>query len=112
VSCHSVADVRAAEASGASYALLGPIFDTPSKRIYGPPLGLEVLHQAARGCRIPLLAVGGVTEERVRECIETGAAGVAGISVFQRPGARLETISGLRREVIDAVNAKGTQRTE
>jgi thiamine-phosphate pyrophosphorylase len=110
VSCHSVAEVRAAGAAGADYVLLGPIFDTPSKRIFGPPLGLDVLNQAAHDCRIPLLALGGVTRERVRDCIEAGAAGIAGISVFQRPGASVGTISDLRREVIKAAAAR-TQHT-
>jgi len=104
VSCHSVAEVSAAEAAGASYVLLGPIFDTPSKRIYGPPLGLEVLGQAARNCRIPLLALGGITPERVRPCIEAGAAGIAGISIFQRPDACLQSLKYLRQEIDKANN--------
>src|SRR5579863_5082988 len=79
VSCHSVNDVRAAEGAGASYALLGPIFDTPSKRIYGPALGFRVLEQAARSCRLPLFALGGITPERALACIEAGASGIAGI---------------------------------
>ena len=99
VSCHSVAEVRAAEAAGASYLLLGPIFDTPSKRIYGPPLGLEELSKAARDCRIPLLALGGITPERVRLCIEAGATGVAGISIFQRDGVCPAMLRDLREEI-------------
>jgi len=102
VSCHSVADVRAAEAAGASYILLGPIFDTPSKRIYGPPLGVDVLAQAARNCRIPLLALGGITPERARTCIEAGASGIAGISMFQGPGVSVEDLRRLRQEIIEA----------
>jgi thiamine-phosphate pyrophosphorylase len=99
VSCHSLDEVRAAEAAGASYVLLGPIFDTASKRVYGPPLGLEALREAARICRIPLLAVGGVTLERVRPCLEGGATGIAGISIFQRDGVSLAQLKDLRREI-------------
>jgi thiamine-phosphate pyrophosphorylase len=101
VSCHSVADVHAAEAAGASYALLGPIFETASKHIYGPPLGIEVLEEAARNCRIPLLALGAITPERVRACIEAGATGIAGISIFQRRDACVQQLRELRQEIVE-----------
>src|SRR5579862_8874797 len=42
-SCHSLADAEAAESTGADYILLGPIFPTPSKLPYGPPLGVSIL---------------------------------------------------------------------
>jgi len=75
VSCHSTGEVR--EALGpADFALFGPIFDTPSKRAYGPPLGVGALAEAAK-LGLPLYAVGGVTAERTREL--AGARGVAAI---------------------------------
>jgi thiamine-phosphate pyrophosphorylase len=109
ISCHSVGDVRAAQSAGASYALLGPIFDTPSKRIYGPPLGLAVLAEAAQNCQIPLLALGGVTPERVRACIEAGATGIAGISLFQRPDVCVEQLKNLRREIVEPAEGRGSE---
>ena len=107
VSCHSVAEVRAAEDAGASYVLLGPIFDTPSKRIYGPPLGLEVLTEAARNCQVPLLALGGITPTRVRACVEAGASGIAGISIFQRPEMSASRLQNLRQEITEAAERAG-----
>jgi thiamine-phosphate pyrophosphorylase len=105
VSCHSLEEVRAAEAAGADYALLGPTFETESKLRYGPPLGLEALERAARQAAIPILALGGVTLERVEACLEAGAGGIAGISIFQKaesPARRVREI----REAFDRAREK------
>jgi thiamine-phosphate pyrophosphorylase len=83
VSCHSVRDVLEAEPAGADYALLGPIFDTPSKRGYGSPLGLRVVEEAASKAKIPVYALGGITVDTSRSCFEAGAQGVAAIRMFQ-----------------------------
>lgn len=83
VSCHSLEDALQAEAAGADYALLGPIFATPSKLRYGPPLGLAKLEEVAAQAKIPVIALGGITVEKTGDCLAAGAAGVAGIRIFQ-----------------------------
>lgn len=82
VSTHSVDGVRAAEEAGADFATFGPVYDTASKAAYGAPVGLKALQQAAAESDLPLLALGGVTPQRARECLEAGAHGVAAISAL------------------------------
>jgi thiamine-phosphate pyrophosphorylase len=98
VSCHSLEDALAAESAGADYMLLGPVFATPSKLGYGSPLGIEILREAAKRVRVPVLALGGMTVERVRPCLEAGATGIAGISIFQACDSLDERIKELRAQ--------------
>jgi thiamine-phosphate pyrophosphorylase len=81
VSCHSAADVGRARDGGASYAFFSPIFDTPSKRAFGAPLGVEALRSAA-SLGLPLVALGGVTPERAPALFAAGARGVAAIRAW------------------------------
>ena len=56
------------------------LFETPSKRKYGPPQGVSALRTVSRAADIPVFALGGITPERAVDCLEAGAAGVAVIS--------------------------------
>ena len=80
LSAHSVEGVVAAEQQGADFIVLGPIYDTPSKRQYGLPLGLRLLEQAARSVCLPIFAIGGITAARARVVRQAGAFGVAVLS--------------------------------
>lgn len=83
VSAHTVDEARAAREGGADFAVFGPVFDTPSKRAYGPPVGLEALKDAAHVLSpFPLVALGGVDETNAGGCLVAGAEGIAGIRLF------------------------------
>ncbi len=79
-SVHSEAEAREAAAEGADFLVFGPVYDTPSKRQYGPPQGLVALGHLVVAVNRPVLAIGGITPARVREVLGAGAAGVAVIS--------------------------------
>ena len=78
VSTHAASEVGAAAAAGADFAVVGPIFDTPSKRVFGAPLGVDALAAArAAAPRLPLFAIGGVDATHVAALHRAGADGVA-----------------------------------
>jgi thiamine-phosphate pyrophosphorylase len=60
-SVHSVEEVLKAETEGADFVVLGPIYDTPSKRLHGDPIGLHLLEEASQQSHIPIFAVGGLS---------------------------------------------------
>jgi thiamine-phosphate pyrophosphorylase len=84
VSCHSPEEVRAAAGEGADYVFFGPVFPPLSKPAQSPPVGLgELARSVAAAPEIPVLALGGITRANAAACIEAGAAGVAGISLYR-----------------------------
>jgi thiamine-phosphate pyrophosphorylase len=84
VSCHTMEEVARAEEEGADYVFFGPVFSPLSKTSDLPPRGLEELRRVSRAVKIPVLALGGITDENAADCVEAGAAGVAGISLFEK----------------------------
>ena len=86
-SIHSLPDALQAELEGADWLVFGPVYDTPSKRMYGPPQGLDKLARVAAAVRIPVVAIGGLTPERVREVRRAGARGVAVVSSILAAGS-------------------------
>jgi thiamine-phosphate pyrophosphorylase len=83
VSCHTFEEVLLAEREGADYVVFGPVFAPISKSSALAPRGVEELGRVSRVVSIPVLALGGITEENAPLCVAAGAAGVAGISLFQ-----------------------------
>ncbi len=82
VSAHSLDEAVRAEDEGADFTTIGPIYDTPSKKRYGKPIGLNELERVTGKLKIPAFAIGGIKKEKVRDIINAGAHGIALISAI------------------------------
>jgi thiamine-phosphate pyrophosphorylase len=100
ISCHTPEEVQIAALSGVDLILFGPIFGksiripvspipySPASayRTVTPPIGLDALRSACTlAGQTPVLALGGVTPANTVLCLQAGAAGIAGIRLFQQP---------------------------
>jgi thiamine-phosphate pyrophosphorylase len=81
VSCHSADELARAASEQADFAIFAPVFEKKNVP-HASPAGLDGLREACRQ-KIPVLALGGVTLENARACVDAGAAGVAAIRLFQ-----------------------------
>jgi len=82
VSAHNLTEARKAEEDHANFITFGPVYQTPSKAQWGPPLGLKPLKEITGLVNIPVYAVGGINKDRVEEVIASGASGIAVISAI------------------------------
>jgi thiamine-phosphate pyrophosphorylase len=82
VSTHGIDEAVQAEKDGADFITLGPVFKTQSKLKYGDPIGIDVIRKVKSGVSIPVLAIGGIKPDKVKEVIKAGADGVAVISAI------------------------------
>jgi thiamine-phosphate pyrophosphorylase len=91
-----------AEASGADYLGVGPVFFTATKERLKPVLGLEGLRAIRKKVRLPILAVGGIKAENAAEVMATGVDGIAVASFIL--GSK--DVRGATRELLRAVRKK------
>ena len=78
-SVHTLVGAREAESAGADYVVFGPIYETGSHPGQAST-GLEKLEEVVDNMSIPVLAIGGITAQNIRETLQSGAAGVAVMS--------------------------------
>ena len=84
-SVHTLVEAKQREMEGADFITYSPIYPTLSKPDYGPAVGVEGLRNVTEGVNIPVFALGGITPERVSECRDAGAYGVAVMSGVMSP---------------------------
>lgn len=80
VSAATLEEATAAEAAGANYLGVGPIFATATKADAGPAIGIALLTEIAGCLSLPLVAIGGINAGNAAQAIQAGAAGIAVIS--------------------------------
>lgn len=95
VSVGTVEEAAGAEREGADYVALSPVFSTASKENAGPGYGLDRLREIRRAVSLPIIAIGGISRQNVKDVIAAGADGIAVISaVVASPD-----ITGAAREI-------------
>jgi len=99
-STHTIEGARAAAEAGANFLTFGPVYSTPAKSKSERPQGTEKLTAACGAVSVPVFAIGGVTAERARECLDAGAHGVAVIRAVM-------TATSARRAVSEFADVMG-----
>lgn len=95
VSCHSLEEAIEAERGKADFIVFGPLFPTPSKAAYGPPVGLARLREVRRLVRLPILGIGGITASNAASVMAAQADGTAVISAVMTADDPADTVSAL-----------------
>lgn len=100
-SVDDVAGARAAQAAGADYLGVGPVYETPSKLDAGPVTGIEGVRRVCAAVDVPVVAIGGVGVGNAGQIAEAGAAGIAVIRAVMQaadPGEASATLVRAVRE--------------
>jgi thiamine-phosphate pyrophosphorylase len=106
VSVGIVDEAVRAEEEGADYIAISPVFSTASKNDAGPGRGLDVVREIRRSVSVPVIAIGGINLDNVREVIAAGADGVAVISAVVGSRNIIETARELSKRVSETKEAK------
>ena len=96
VSAHSVGAAERCANDPVDYLFLGPIFPTPSKAGLVEPLGVEAIRAAKKAVKVPVIVIGGIKPENVREVMAAGADGIAVISAIMGAASPAEAAARLK----------------
>jgi thiamine-phosphate pyrophosphorylase len=102
VSVGTVDEAVRAEEEGADYIAISPVFSTASKDDAGPGRGLDVVREIRRSVSVPVIAIGGINLDNVREVIRAGADGVAVISAVVGSRDIIATARELSKRVFES----------
>jgi len=105
ISCHNSAQLHAAAAAGCDYAFISPIFTPHSKPDDSrTTIGIDGLALLTKQCPIPVIALGGITPNRARQCLAAGAHGVAAMGIVFGPTFTPEDVRTTAQELYAAVH--------
>ena len=99
ISAESMADAIRAEAEGADYIGVSPVFTTPTKMDTAPPLGLEGLREIRRAVSLPLVAIGSIRHDNAAEVLRAGADGLAVVSAIVSAPCPRTAAAALRQQI-------------
>ena len=102
ISAESVQDAIRAEAEGADYIGISPVFATPTKADTATPLGLEGVRQIRAAVSLPLVAIGGIHQENAQAVIRAGADGVAVVSAIVAAACPRKAATALKQAIHSA----------
>jgi thiamine-phosphate pyrophosphorylase len=98
-SVHDLAEAEAASAEGADYLVVGPVYATATHP-NGKPLGLGKLSKIVKAAGdLPVIAIGGITADRVRAVRDSGAYGIAAIRAFWDDAEPAQAVRSMREEL-------------
>ena len=100
VSTHSLEEALQAQSDGADFITFGPVYLTPSKAVYGEPVGIDKLRKVAKAVSIPIYALGGIKRDNIGEVLRAGAYGVAMISAITAAA----DVKDATKSMIEAIN--------
>jgi len=99
ISAGSVEEAEKAEAGGADYIGISPVFSTPTKTDTGKPQGLEGVSEIREAVGLPLVGIGGLNAGNAAEVIRRGADGIAVVSAIVSAPDPEEAAGKLLREI-------------
>jgi len=102
ISASCLPEVIAAEAGGADYIGIGPVFATQTKTDTGAPLGLDGVRRLRQAVTIPLVGIGGIDGSNAGQVVQSGADGVAVVSAIVSASDPEEAARALLREIKEA----------
>jgi len=105
LSTHNKREVNFAIGLDVDYISFGPIFKTSTKLGLPEPVGLTGLKDIRRFVEKPLIAIGGINEENVRDVIKAGADGIAVISAICKSNNVLTTTRNIKNEILKGKNS-------
>jgi thiamine-phosphate pyrophosphorylase len=106
ISASTPEEARRAEREGADYVGVGPVFGTATKPDAGEPLGLDRLATIAAAVGIPVVAIGGITQENVAQVFAAGAGGAAVVSAVVGADDIAAAARGIKRTIAEARRGK------
>lgn len=102
ISAESIKDAVRAEAEGADYIGISPVFVTSTKTDTAPPLGLEGVRQIRAAVSLPLVAIGGIHQQNAKAVIRAGADGVAVVSAIAAAACPRTAAAALKQQIQSA----------